>query len=450
VHSGDRNFVPSGGSTKSLHLQKRAADLHIPGMTDGQIFAMIRREMNQLFDVAEAYEVIIHGRFTATGGPHIHIGRYGNGRGGYIDFKEEGLLPSTKGDYSRDRVRFTTPTGSLLNPSGSNTAFKAQRPGTKGVITGSVGMAGDNYPTDTYAVQQMLNLARTRLKEANITHEFFAPLVEDRIAGPDTIKAITIFQRDVLGWRNPDGRIDPNGNTLHALTIAAFNSPEVVAKELGKKRRLTPPSSAEAPGTYAWNGNLAWGGHANVSDEFRQKVMRIARELGIQNPSWLMSVMAFETSGTFRADIPNSAGSSGVGLIQFMRSTIDGRTDKKGVFHPGLGQKLGIRHSDLPRMTNVRQLDVVKAYFEMFGTKPARAQNVADLYFLVLYPKAFGMQNDDPLFVAGTKEYEQNNFDSLRAGGNNDGIVQVGEVSAKVRQMHQEGLTKFGFMMPGK
>lgn len=35
AHSGDRSHVPHGGSTKSLHLQHRAADLHIQGLSDG-------------------------------------------------------------------------------------------------------------------------------------------------------------------------------------------------------------------------------------------------------------------------------------------------------------------------------------------------------------------------------------------------------------------------------
>lgn len=131
-----------------------------------------------------------------------------------------------------------------------------------------------------------------------------------------------------------------------------------------------------------------------------------------------MAVMAFETMETFSSGVRNAMGSSGTGLIQFMKSTIDGYVDKAGKSHPGLGAKLGITHSQLAGMSAVRQLDVVKAYFQQFGSKPAQAKNVSDLYFLVLNPKGFGKDDDYALFVAGTKEYRDNRIDP-----NNDGRV---------------------------
>ena len=42
------------------------------------------------------------------------------------------------------------------------------------------------------------------------------------------------------------------------------------------------------------------------------------------NPDYLMSCMAFESMETFRADIPNKAGSKAIGLIQFMPKTAIG------------------------------------------------------------------------------------------------------------------------------
>jgi len=67
-----------------------------------------------------------------------------------------------------------------------------------------------------------------------------------------------------------------------------------------------PPSPTNA---------IAWG--AKVSPEFKKRTVEISKELGI-NPDFLMACMAFESGATFRADIPNKAGSGAVGLIQFM------------------------------------------------------------------------------------------------------------------------------------
>lgn len=85
VTSGDRDFVPKGGSRNSLHLAHRAVDLHVNGLSDSEVFSRLKSSgiLNG------GYEVILHGSNTATGGPHIHIGRYGGGRAS--QFKVEGV-----------------------------------------------------------------------------------------------------------------------------------------------------------------------------------------------------------------------------------------------------------------------------------------------------------------------------------------------------------------------
>jgi peptidoglycan hydrolase-like protein with peptidoglycan-binding domain len=93
VTSGDRDYVPQGGSTTSLHLAHRAVDLHVDGLSDAYVFARLRASGI----LSNGYEVIRHGPFTATGGPHIHIGRYGYNRSS--DFKIEGTSPRNRGVY---------------------------------------------------------------------------------------------------------------------------------------------------------------------------------------------------------------------------------------------------------------------------------------------------------------------------------------------------------------
>jgi peptidoglycan hydrolase-like protein with peptidoglycan-binding domain len=93
VTSGDRDYVPPGGSSTSLHLAHRAVDLHVNGLSDAYVFSRLRASgiLNN------GYEVIRHGPFTATGGPHVHIGRYGDGR--QSSFKIEGTSPRNRGVY---------------------------------------------------------------------------------------------------------------------------------------------------------------------------------------------------------------------------------------------------------------------------------------------------------------------------------------------------------------
>ena len=57
-----------------------------------------------VFDPTQGYEVIHHGAYTQTGGPHLHIGHYaGNAHAGYVLFKTEGLTKATKGHYHIDK-----------------------------------------------------------------------------------------------------------------------------------------------------------------------------------------------------------------------------------------------------------------------------------------------------------------------------------------------------------
>jgi Peptidase M15 len=97
VTSGDRSSVPSGGSKKSHHLQRRAADFHVSGHTDKEVFGRLRSERRQVFDRAHKYQVILHGPHTATTAPHIHIGRYKDGTG--VVFLKEGMTKNSRGKY---------------------------------------------------------------------------------------------------------------------------------------------------------------------------------------------------------------------------------------------------------------------------------------------------------------------------------------------------------------
>lgn len=444
ITSGDRHTALSmGGRGRSLHLAHTAADFHAAGLSDAQVFEQLKAKMNQIFDHAEAYEVIHHGKHTETKGEHMHVARYPASRkkAAGMYFKKEGLVPATKGKYPTEFIKFSNVNGVPVPPSvieGGNVDVAVLSTGI-GVVQ-SVGNGGRNIPPDVLLVQDLLNKARKKLKDANMPFQDFRPLVEDSRSGPKTIGAISIFQRDALKMNPPDGRVDPGGKTIRALYAAAYSTlAEVVPRTERIKTSPTPHTNTQTGegGGANWNGTLAWGAHPKVSDEFRKKVVQICQDLKIKNPSWLMAVMAFETGETFSPAERNKQGSSGTGLIQFMKSTIDGSNGR-----PGLGRRLGITHSQLAGMTAVRQLDIVKAYFQDHGSKPAQATDVDDLYFLVLNPKGFGKDDDYALFVKGTEAYNKNNMDY-----NKDGKVSVAEVSAKVRQKLALGLSRYALKM---
>ena len=102
----------------------------------------------------------------------------------------------------------------------------------------SVGAGGRNDANDVRAVQKQLNDQSMPPRQM---------LVVDGKAGPKTAAMIRDFQSVVLGVRNPDGRVDPNGRTLAALN--AMDSQ-------GKWARMSvgAPAAPAAPGTVASGG----------------------------------------------------------------------------------------------------------------------------------------------------------------------------------------------------
>lgn len=274
-------------------------------------------------------------------------------------------------------------------------------------LAGSVGARGRNFPEDVKLVQELLNRA-TRVP--------WALLAVDGRIGPLTIGRIEDFQRNVLGFSRPDGRVDVAGRTWRNLIRYADESPDYFR---GAFSVHPPGGEARANGTAGGrtDGGIAWG--AKVSTRFKTRVREIAGNLGI-SPDFLMSCMAFETGETFSPSIKNAAGSGATGLIQFMPRTARG---------------LGTTTDDLAKMTAVKQLDYVEKYFLPYR---GRLSTLEDIYMAILYPAAIGMDPEDPLFRRGAKTYEQNSgFDK-----NEDGVITPAEISVKVRHKYEKGLQK--------
>ena len=105
---------------------------------------------------------------------------------------------------------------SLVAVSSHRTCFFCSNDSTDKPIAGSVGKGGTNKKADVRIVQAFLN---------STPPEDGGPaflLAEDGIIGPKTQAAIDKFQKKVL--RQPDGRIDPQGPTIKALTTFICDS----------------------------------------------------------------------------------------------------------------------------------------------------------------------------------------------------------------------------------
>ena len=127
--------------------------------------------------------------------------------------------------------------------------------------------------------------------------------------------------------------------------------------------------------------------------------------------------MAFETGGTFDADVKNKAGSGATGLIQFMPSTakeLTGAQSKKAAIEI------------LEKLTPTEQLDYVEKYLKPFKGK---LNSIEDVYMAILYPKAVGKDLNYALFKEDTKAYWQNRGLDI----NKDGVITKSEASSKVK-----------------
>jgi GH24 family phage-related lysozyme (muramidase) len=81
-----------------------------------------------------------------------------------------------------------------------------------------VGHSGTNIKTDVLVVQQLL-------ADAIGLYGPLRPVTPNGVCGPETIEAITQFQRNAVGMTRPDGRVDPSGKTLTTLVLYATGLP---------------------------------------------------------------------------------------------------------------------------------------------------------------------------------------------------------------------------------
>jgi len=145
----------------------------------------------------------------------------------------------------------------------------------------------------------------------------------------------------MVGLREQDGRVDPNGQTWDYLKRYLVE-PNDLQKSINKLFPNNHQNNLVPTPRFPKERKIAWG--RKVTAAFKIKIIEICEYLAV-SPDFMMSCIAFESGETFSSSIKNAAGSEATGLIQFMPST---------------AKALGTTVEKLERMTPVEQLDYVK------------------------------------------------------------------------------------------
>lgn len=287
-------------------------------------------------------------------------------------------------------------------------------------IKHSVGQGGWNFPNDVAIVQALLNRHRPSTRPL---------LAVDKVAGGLTVEAIKEFQKRVVNLPHPDGRIDPTGLTAEFL----YTSPTWLSVQ-GTVKYLNTLVASVASGAssmlpinmFSQHNKIAWG--AKVKPEFKFKVIKICKNLDIE-PDHLMTCMAFETDETFSPSKKNGAGSSGTGLIQFMKDTaldIETTVEK------------------LAAMSDIQQLDYVEEYFKRRIKRYKKLSTLEDVYFAILQPIGIHQADNFVIFKDGTgNKRKQEEYDKNKGlDKNKDGKIPIAEVAVRIRAMYKKGISQ--------
>tara|TARA_R110002110_G_scaffold374491_1_gene584361 strand:+ start:60 stop:1271 length:1212 start_codon:yes stop_codon:yes gene_type:complete len=202
-----------------------------------------------------------------------------------------------------------------------------------------------------------------------------------------------------------EGALDLFNNPVAWLTAALFGAPPAP---------FTDTQSCKEPRT-AEDILQAYGsvGSGLMNIEIAQKMVAVAKSVGMGDPGWLANVIYFESARTFDPGIYNKkteaikSGTGASGLIQFIPST---------------AKKLGTTIAEIRQMDSLEQLDYVGKYFSSYS---GRLNSQSDVLAAVFFPKAIGNPgfNIYEYFVNKRgKEWADKNY-----LGPNNGIIYMQE-----------------------
>lgn len=238
-----------------------------------------------------------------------------------------------------------------------------------------------------------------------------------RISGKINVESeFATFNTGNLFVSELSGDATANGEyNIFAMKHSGDSHSDLWRTEIDGLRAGTTPAATEV--ATPQNGKLIWG--ARVDQAFRVKVRDICGRLSF-DPNWLMAVMGFETGYTFSPAARNP-GSSATGLIQFIEPTAVG---------------LGTTTSRLARMTAVKQLDYVEAYYSSFS---GRIRNLGDSYLAVLWPAAVGRPDSYVMWERDSGPYQREYAANSGLDVNRNGVITRGEAVASVNFSYMRG-----------
>jgi hypothetical protein len=149
----------------------------------------------------------------------------------------------------------------------------------------------------------------------------------------------------------------------------------------------------------------------NTTHDDRVAIIEMCERLGAV-PDHMVTCMSFESGSTFDPAVRNAAGSSAVGLIQFMAAT---------------AKALGTTTAALGGMTVQQQLAYVEKYFAPYRNTTA-LRTLEGTYLCIFYPRARLMKPHEVVARVGTVAYTQNKgLDRDR-----DGDIEVQEICSTI------------------
>lgn len=178
------------------------------------------------------------------------------------------------------------------------------------IIGASVGLGGRNKPTDVALIQQLLNQVDSSRK-----------LTIDGLINPQTINAITHFQKSVAKINHPDSRVNANGYTLKALIKAAGYNPAT---------RLTATLGSIGSDRFVALYNKQYNNLASANQRgLTDLIGFIAKDTEITNICWAAYMLATTMHETDRKWLPVEEYGKG-GIKEYAKKIeVSGKDGKK-------------------------------------------------------------------------------------------------------------------------
>lgn len=232
---------------------------------------------------------------------------------------------------------------------------------------------------------------------------------------------------DALGAKAITATCVTTATVTAGATIATTDTKSTSEKEEEKKEDVDDTkdeSTDENTDTNTTIGDYEYSPVASdkYTPEFANKVIEIGTKLQI-DPEYLMTVIKFETGGTFSSKIENAAGSWATWLIQFM---------------PETAKWLGTTVEKLKKLTTIEQLEYVQKYLEIYNKPVWRLNSLGKLYMAIFMPSkidTIGIDDSSVVFKKWEMWYTQNKwFDT-----NKDGRMAVEEITGMLQGKYKEG-----------